>query len=274
MDIEKFEEWSMDYLSGNMDIETRKLFDRFLKDHPEYQDKLKEFDNTWGVLNELEAPETSLAMDDAFYEMLSDTIKKEQVNTAKSGWFENLISQFMALIKPQMAYGMLLLLAGVGLGYFFNSTDSNTTTVAEINTNVENSADEASLVREKLVLTLLEQPSAKKRLEGVNEANKLKNVEEKVIQALLKTLNNDANVNVRLAAIASLTQFVEHPQVREGLVKSITQQESPIVQITLANLMEILQEKKSVEPFKELLKTQKLDTTVKQKIEHSIKAII
>ena len=121
---------------------------------------------------------------------------------------------------------------------------------------------------------MLEQPSANKRLQGVNEANKIEKVDEKVIKALLQTLNSDPNVNVRLAAIESLTNYVENPMVREGLVQSIVKQDSPIVQVTLANLMVALQEKKSVEPFKKLMRSKQLDTLVKKKLERSIRQII
>jgi len=111
-------------------------------------------------------------------------------------------------------------------------------------------------------------------LQGINEANKIEKTDEKVINALLQTLNNDSNVNVRLAAIESLTNYVNDPKVREGLVQSIVRQDAPIVQITLANLMVALQEKKSIEPFKTLMRTKELNTSVKKKLETSIKSII
>ena len=129
-------------------------------------------------------------------------------------------------------------------------------------------------VREKLVLTLLDQPSANKRLDGVSEANKIAHIDATIINALLKTLNNDSNVNVRLAAIESLSNYVDDAKVRQGLVQSIPNQEAPIVQVTLANLMLALQEKQSVEPFKKLLQKKELDTTVKKKIESTIQSII
>ena len=71
-----------------------------------------------------------------------------------------------------------------------------------------------------------------------------------------------------------MTNYVENPLVRQGLVQAIQNQESPIMQITLANLMVALQEKASIEPFKQLLKNQELDTTVKKKIKNSIESII
>ena len=97
-----------------------------------------------------------------------------------------------------------------------------------------------------MVLTLLDQPSANKRLQAVNEVNKLSSVTKTITKALFSTLNNDTNVNVRLSAIEALANYTEIPEVREGLIASIMNQKSPMVQIALADLMVKLQEKKAV----------------------------
>ena len=170
---------------------------------------------------------------------------------------------------PQLAYGLALLILGLGIGFFINFQSPQMQEVVGNDSNAE-----VEEVREKLVLTLLEQPSANRRLQGISEADKIKKLDDTVIYALLQTLNNDPNVNVRLAAISSLTNYLENPVVREGLVQSIVAQESPIVQITLANLMVALQEKKSIEPFKKLIQEKEIDTTVKRKLEKSIQEII
>ena len=89
--------------------------------------------------------------------------------------------------------------------------------------------------------------------------------------------NNQAcswQIECSLAAIESLTNYLDEPMVREGLVQSIVQQDSPIIQVTLANLMVALQEKESIEPFKTLMRTRELDESVKQKLETSINSII
>ncbi|KQC31701.1 hypothetical protein AAY42_09305 [Flagellimonas eckloniae] len=216
------------------------------------------------MVKELKTPEPSAKMDDTFFNMLN----KEVENTIKKSGWSMFLQGLAEIFKPQLAYGMLLLGLGLGIGYYMNSSDStNTIEVAASNAETDD-------VRQKLILTLLEQPSANQRLQGVSEANKVGDVDEMVVKALLQTLNKDSNVNVRLAAIESLTNYVDNPLVRQGLVQSIPNQESPILQITLANLMVALQEKASIEPFKQLLKEKQLDTTVKKKIEHSIESII
>lgn len=264
MNKEKFETQSIDYMSGVMSEDEKRDFEKFLKQSSEYADQFDELVSAWKMINKLDAPEPSPKMDETFFEMLSSEVEK---TNKKNGW-ETLMEGLMMIFNPQLAYGILLLGIGLGVGYYMNSSD-DTHSVQNIVSN-----EETEDVRQKLVLTLLEQPSASQRLQGVSEANKFEDVDEMVIMALLQTLNNDSNVNVRLAAIESLTNYVNKPLVRQGLVKSIPNQESPILQVTLANLMVALQEKASIEPFKQLLKEKQLDTTVQKKIENSIESII
>ena len=188
-------------------------------------------------------------------------------NTKKEGnWLNDLLKP---LFRPQFAYGILLLGVGLTIGYFMSL--KNEGQVIE-NTIVSN--QETEEVREKLVLTLLEQPSANKRLQGVNEVAKMDAATESVTNALFATLNNDSNVNVRLAAVESLSKYVNNPSVRMGLIKSIAEQDSPIVQIALADLMVALQEKESIKSMEQLLNKPDIDTTVSKKLKESINQII
>ncbi|MEO0507029.1 MAG: HEAT repeat domain-containing protein [Bacteroidota bacterium] len=262
--MENFEEESMVYLAGGLSATEESAFEEFLRENQDYQSRFEEVKSSWALLSALDSPEPSEAMDDAFIKMLDTAERKQAKKREPSLWHT-----WRQIFTPSLAFGTLLLLVGLGVGYWFspkeNSIPQNNAVVVE---------GETEAVRQKLVLTLLEQPSANQRLDGVNEANKIKEVDDMVISALLQTLNNDPNVNVRLAAIESLANYVDKPIVRQGLVQSIAQQESPLVQVTLANLMVALQEKSSIEPFKQLLKEKQLDTTVKKQIQKSINSII
>ncbi|WP_343487446.1 HEAT repeat domain-containing protein [Allomuricauda sp. d1] len=267
MEKERFELLAIDYLRGGLEGKDKKVFEDYLKKNPEAIATFEELKESWHLMDSLSTPETSAAMDARFFEFLHAETEK---NAGKQGgWIDNLSNSLKYLFRPQLAYGLILLGIGLAVGYFLNSNDN-----AQVIEKTVVSNQETEDVREKLVLTLLEQPSANKRLQGVSEAGKIESVDEQVMAALLQTLNNDPNTNVRLAAIESLTNYVDNPMVRQGLVQSIPNQGSPIVQVTLANLMSALQEKKSIAPFRKLLKEKKLDTAVKKKIENTIESII
>ncbi len=266
MNREEFEIKAIAYLSDKMEDKEKQQFEIFLKDNEAFQKEVEELQFSWAQLDSLQTPQPSDRMDTAFYSMLYE----EQDKAKKKAGIGSKIGDFLiSLWRPQLAYGLALLAIGLAVGFFLRSpvSDPVQQTPAVVDSETET-------VREQLVLTLLEQPSANKRLQGINEANKIQNVDETVIKALLQTLNSDPNVNVRLAAIESLTNYLDEPMVREGLVQSIVSQESPIVQVTLANLMVALQEKKSIEPFRKLIKSKSLDSGVKKKLESSIQQII
>ncbi len=265
MEHTDFEILALAYLRGALEEKEITEFESLLETNPSYKNIFEGMASTWDVMDTIKVPEPSEKMDNTFFQMLGEEMEKESKGNPIARFLESLQRW---LFRPQLAYGLLFLVVGLGAGYFLRQDGQNQ------NPAVIVASDDANEVREKLVLTLLEQPSANKRLEGVSEANKIRQVDATVIEALLKTLNNDSNVNVRLAAIESLTNYVDNAMVRQGLIQSIPNQESPIVQVTLANLMLALEEKRSVAPFKQLLKEQELDTTVKKKIEATIASII
>nr|WP_299339416.1 HEAT repeat domain-containing protein [Allomuricauda sp.] len=265
MDKETFKILAMDYLSGDMSEQDKVHFEELLSKNVSYQKEYQELLDTWSKVEGLDAPEPSSRMDENFFGMLTEAM---DAKSRKSFW-HMLQETVFSILKPRLAYGVVLIGIGLGVGYFLSPSNSSIPSQEVVETD-----NETEEIRQRLVLTLLEQPSANQRLQGVSEANKITSVDSIVVKALLQTLNSDPNVNVRLAAIESLTNYLDDPLVRQGLVQSIVHQESPILQVTLANLMVALQEKASIEPFRELLKEKELDTTVKKKIENSIESII
>ncbi|HTI93393.1 MAG TPA: HEAT repeat domain-containing protein [Puia sp.] len=129
-------------------------------------------------------------------------------------------------------------------------------------------------MREMVLLALLENPSASERIRGVSYTNEISKVNRNVINALLSTLNNDPNSNVRLMTLEALTHYADDPAVREGLVQSILQQDSPLVQAALADAMLKLQEKKAVPSLKELLHQKDLNEMVRMKIRQTLTRLI
>jgi HEAT repeat protein len=99
-----------------------------------------------------------------------------------------------------------------------------------------------------------------------------RNADERVMEALFATLNNDDNVNVRLVTLEALTHIRSDASVRGG-TREIPRlvQDSPMVQVALADVMVKMQEKRSVKALKTLLQKEDLNDLVKVKIEQTIK---
>jgi HEAT repeat protein len=129
-------------------------------------------------------------------------------------------------------------------------------------------------MKQLMMLALLQDPSASQRIRAVSYTEDMSSVNRKVIDALFATLNEDPNVNVRLATLEALVKLAGEPEVREGLVRSINLQESPIMQSAIADIMVKLQEKSSVQSLQKLLSKKDLNKMVKTKIENSIQKLI
>ena len=135
-------------------------------------------------------------------------------------------------------------------------------------------ADQVHEMREMVMLALLENPSASERIRGVSYASEITTINKNVLDALLSTLNNDPNSNVRLMTLDALTRYANVAAVRRGLVQSILQQDSPLMQAAMADVMVRLQEKKAVQPLKELLQQKDLNEMVRAKIQQTLTRLI
>jgi hypothetical protein len=72
---------------------------------------------------------------------------------------------------------------------------------------------------------------------AVSQVMEMEKPDDEIVQALVKTMNEDVNTNVRMAALDALSKFHQDPQVRKELVKSLAKQKDPVVQIALIQLM-------------------------------------
>jgi HEAT repeats len=200
----------------------------------------------------------SIELDHKFYEMLA---KEKRKSTSITFSFPDWIVLF-----PRLALACSLLIAGFLCGYLFQKP-SATSEVKQLTLQVED-------LKEMMMISLLEKESATERLKAVSLTQEINDPSQQVTKALLKTLNSDANVNVRLSALDALQGYSNLPHVREGLVRSIALQESPLVQVALAELMVAIQEKSSVSELKKVLEQQQTPKEVKEKIKKSIEVLI
>ena len=174
----------------------------------------------------------------------------------------------------QFAAAAVLFAAGLLLGPSLTQYHRDHTADSGINDRVlAQLRDEIAGMKQLVTLSLLQQPSASDRLRGVEWSYRLTQPDEQVLSALLRALDSDPNVNVRLAAVDALHQFGTDGMVRKGLLRSLAVQRSPLVQFELINLMVELKEKGSVPVLKELTQRQDLDPTVRERAEWGLQKL-
>jgi hypothetical protein len=226
----------------------------------------------WELMGTMETPEPSAHMKVKFNAML-DTYK-ESVEDEKEGVWSSISNRLNSVWHWQprytLAYSLAIILIGFGGGYLLFSNGKG----SKQDQQLQALTSQVHELKQTMMLALLENPSASERIRGVSYTSEIRHADKEVIDALLATLNNDPNVNVRLSTLDALAHLAGHPEVRSGLIQSIAQQDSPVMQLAIADVMLKLQEKRSVKSFRELLKQKDLNPGVRDKIKQTITQLI
>jgi hypothetical protein len=92
-------------------------------------------------------------------------------------------------------------------------------------------------LHETVALALLAERSPSERLKGVAYGRELSGEDPSVSGALFRAMLEDPNVNVRLAALDALRPTADRPETRTRLVAAVAEQDSPLVQLSLIDLL-------------------------------------
>lgn len=260
------EEFFVDYFDGKLSSDELK---KILAESEEYKnnfDEIEKLRNLYTKLDNLSVPEPGENLDKNFYNMLSSVREATPKMRHRENPFKALAAKLIQKVTlPKISYAALLIIAGIAIGKWAlpNPDDKR----------LSDLSSELTSVKKVMMLTMLQQPSPTERIKAVSYVNSFSDVDNKVANALIETLNTDPNVNVRLATVDALSAFCGNPQVRQGLIQSIANQKSPLVQVALADLMVSIHEKSSVESLKKLLTEEGIKKSVKTKIENCITKI-
>lgn len=122
-------------------------------------------------------------------------------------------------------------------------------------------------MKQLVVLSMLQQQSASARLEGVTWSTRDQQLDPQVLSALLHTLHYDASVDVRLAALDALSRHGRQPQVQKAVLDSLQQQQSPLVQVALIDLLLEWRDPDAAQRLQAFQQAPNLNPTVRQRVE-------
>jgi anti-sigma factor RsiW len=160
-----------------------------------------------------------------------------------------------------MAWSAALLAIGVFAGlHFAGPKESHPQDLAAMQS-------ELASMKQLVVLSMLQQQSASARLEGVTWSTRDQQLDPQVLSALLHTLRYDASVDVRLAALDALSRHGRQPQVHKGILDSLQQDQSPLVQVALIDLLLEWRDPDAAQRLQALLQAPNLNPTVRQRIQ-------
>ena len=271
MSCEKIQERFADYLTGDIDEEGL----RAVRDHiavcPDCRQELQDLTAVWAKLGVLPDEQPSGALRTRFYSMLEEA-KAEAARSERKAAGRGFLSAFgdwFTFRRPSFAasFSAFLLLAGMAAGWFLSGGRLAPGRLATLQREVED-------MRQAAAVTLLRQPSAADRLQGISYTADVERPEAGTLEALINTLDNDPNPNVRLAAVEALYLFRNRPGVKDNLVRSLSTQTSPLVQVALIDLLVEIRDQKAAAALKALVERNELNPEVKKFAEDGLKKFL
>jgi len=258
----------IDYLDKVLDEAGRKEIEKHLETCEVCLDELNE---TQKVLNRMsdesmEKPDELLRIN--FYHMLHSQIRKEEEKVElpkarpSAPWY--------ALRQYRIAAGIALFVTGTLIGLLMHGRLNNSYAANEL----KQLHTEISDLKKATMFTMLQDESSSDRIQAVRYAEDLDNPDQNIIDALVKTLNTDKNVNVRMAAAYALSRFTSQRMVCDSLVKSLSIQSDPILQVTLINILAEKKEKSALRPIQEIISNKSTLKEVRAVAENSLRVLI
>ena len=267
MKCEELEEKIIDYLDNKLDKEENLEIEKHLETCERCLDEFRDLQQVMKHISskgEVE-PDDSLRIN--FYHMLHNEIKKNKgigtpgLQRESLPWYNHIIFKIAA--------GFALLICGTLIGIIFFSRISNSHQA-----QLEQLRSEVTNLKKAAMFTMLKEESSSYRIQALNYAEELDTPDENLIEVLVKTLNTDKNVNVRMAAAYALSKYADQQPVCDSLVRSLSLQSDPILQVTLINILVERREKSAVKPIQKIITDENTLEDVKNVAENGIKLLI
>jgi hypothetical protein len=245
MEKEKLESLLIDYIEGQLSEDQQQVIKELIAQDPEVAQLHLQLKEVMRVMDEVKESEPSPSLQLNFEEALKNEIQQAK---GKQVFFQPWVLRAAA--------GIAFLIAGVAMGYWINENNQHKAEMAALKKEVEDN--------KRLMMAMLDnQQSASQRLMGATVAYELKQADDDIVRVLVKTMNEDPNSNVRLAALDALSKFYKQSHVRNALVNSLSTQKDPIVQIALIRLLVQMKEKEVVNELEQITRDGQVIKAVK-----------
>lgn len=264
MMCERVREQLPECLAGKLDKAERERVIGHLETCSGCRNELAELGIVWRGLESMAVPEPSREMRTRFMEMLeayragmeqAPPVGQASARPSVNRWFAWWPSQPIW----QVAIACALLIGGIVVGRYESAAPKEMTPeMAQLKGQVEG-------LRQLVALSLLQAQSPSDRLRGVSFSAQISRPDAEVEQSLLRAINHDTNVNVRLSAVDAIEKYTGDPAVRRALVDAVAAQDSPIVQCALIDLIVDVRDRDSAPALRRLAQDSQADEVVRQR---------
>jgi hypothetical protein len=267
MKCEDAEKLMIRYLDNELEEELREDMDRHLSSCERCLDEIRKTKELFRLLSEEGdiKPDESLRIN--FYHMLHSEIHRnspvKEINTGRIHKNQTTRLWF------NIAAGIAILVTGTLIGRYIRPGISSGG-----KDEISQLRSEVSDLKKVTMLTMLRQESSSDRIEAVRYSEDIDAGDQNVIEAMVNTLNTDRNVNVRMAAAYALAKYSDQRQVCDSLVKSLTLQTDPLIQVTLINILAEKRVKNAFVPIQSIIENKKTLKEVRSVAENSLRMLI
>ena len=249
MDFDKgtMESLMIDHIDGKITGELAKYVEIHLEKNPEAKSEylaLKEMMELIDNGVDLDVPDGNK---EAFLQIAKTEMSKPTVSKSKA-----------RKIDYGLIFKIVAAIAFVVVGYI-GGTRLNDKSKDEIVALQQ----ELQKTKELVLMNMMKQESASVRLKGIMASYEFESVDDDIIDALIQAMNQDNNINVRIAAAEALSRFSENEKARLALIASLNNQSNPAVQIKLIDILVSMGDKNALNPMREFTEKEDLINSVK-----------
>ena len=246
-----------EYLSGQLTPAEKESFETQLEDRRRAADRIGRATRGVGGSRTVARGRTERGAAGArVYQRLSDVNHgRRQSFRGEFAWWKPGLS---GLVR-RAAIAIILFGLGIYAGRVNREGHTQAQDIAEMRTQVQNLSGRWWRSR---CSTGNQRPRDSKEFPG---AARVDRPDGELLAALLRALNHDSNVNVRLSSLDALEKFSGNPEVRKAMVDSIPLQESPLVQIALIDALVHARDNAAVMELKKLTSDTDLNMAVRQR---------
>lgn len=249
MDKNKLESLLIDYIDGKLNTIDRQHVEQELTTNPDAYALYEQLREVLEVMDRSESLVPSDKMKTTFAQRL-----EEEIDSSRGTIRGKTVS-----LNPwwyRVAAAVAFVAVGGWVGYFISQQRQQSAEVAALKKQMEET-------QQFIVSKLDDVHSPGNRILGVHAAYEIKDPGHDIVDALIKVMNDDPNSNVRLAAVEALARFHNEPKVRNELIKGLSTQTDPVVQMALIQLMVQMKEKAAVKPLQKLTEDESVLPAVK-----------
>ncbi|UWX55191.1 zf-HC2 domain-containing protein [Maribacter litopenaei] len=251
------------YLEGSLDSEEIKLVEGHIEVCEDCKRELQEFESLSKAFEEEKIIEPSKNVEIEFLKALEEEKRKQNPVVQFNEKTTETLS-FKTIYR--IAAGVALLIGAFMMGRLQESRKSELEYALLQN--------ETLRIKETAMLSLMDNQSASKRIQGVNYIEEFSEPDEDILRALTDRMLLDENTNVRMAAVEALSNFTTSELVKMAFVDALEKEKNPSVQIAIIKNLVRIQEKMASEPMKKLLEKEDTQPFIKEEIKKGLPQII